>query len=41
MASPAYGSIGWVDLTVPDAPSLREFYEEVAVSQPHITTRSV
>ena len=30
MARPAYGSIGWVDLTVRDAPILREFYEKVA-----------
>ncbi|MDR3719587.1 MAG: VOC family protein [Bryobacteraceae bacterium] len=30
MQRPAYGSIGWVDLTVPDAPRLREFYEKVA-----------
>lgn len=30
MARPAYGSIGWVDLTVPDAPKLRDFYQKVA-----------
>ena len=36
MARPEYGSIGWVDLTVPDAPALRHFYQQVAgwVSQP-------
>lgn len=26
---PAIGSIGWVDLTVPDAPKLRDFYASV------------
>lgn len=30
MARPAYGSIGWIDLTVADAPRLRDFYEKVA-----------
>jgi predicted enzyme related to lactoylglutathione lyase len=30
MAKPVYGSIGWVDLTVQDAPKLREFYQQVA-----------
>ena len=30
MAKPAYGSIGWVDLTVADAPKLRDFYQKVA-----------
>lgn len=30
MAGPVYGSIGWVDLTVPDAPRLRDFYQNVA-----------
>jgi predicted enzyme related to lactoylglutathione lyase len=30
MARPAYGSIGWVDLTVEDAPKLRDFYQKVA-----------
>lgn len=30
MAEPAYGSIGWIDLTVPDAPKLRDFYQKVA-----------
>ena len=36
MARPEYGSIGWIDLTVPDAPKLRDFYEKVAgwTSQP-------
>lgn len=26
---PAVGTIGWFDLTVPDAPRLRDFYREV------------
>lgn len=30
MAKPDYGTIGWVDLTVPDAPKLRDFYQRVA-----------
>ena len=30
MQKPAYGSIGWVDLTVPDAPKLRDFYQQAA-----------
>ena len=30
MSRPSYGSIGWVDLTAPDAPQLRDFYEKVA-----------
>jgi predicted enzyme related to lactoylglutathione lyase len=30
MAKPVCGSIGWVDLTVQDAPRLREFYQQVA-----------
>jgi predicted enzyme related to lactoylglutathione lyase len=34
MARPAYGSIGWVDLTVADAPKLRDFYQKVAGWQP-------
>ena len=34
MARPAYGSIGWVDLTVADAPKLRDFYEKVAGWRP-------
>jgi predicted enzyme related to lactoylglutathione lyase len=36
MARPVYGSIGWVDLTIPDAPRLRDFYQKVAgwTSQP-------
>ncbi len=24
------GSVAWIDLTVPDAPGLRDFYKEVA-----------
>jgi len=33
---PAVGTIGWVDLTVPDAEGLRDFYQRVAgwTSQP-------
>lgn len=27
--SPAYGTIGWVDLTVANAPAIRDFYAEV------------
>ncbi len=27
---PVPGSVGWVDITVPDASSLREFYRDVA-----------
>ncbi|MBM3729069.1 MAG: VOC family protein [Acidobacteria bacterium] len=27
--TPGIGSIGWVDLTVPDAPRLRDFYQAV------------
>jgi predicted enzyme related to lactoylglutathione lyase len=34
MERPAYGSIGWVDLTVPDAPKLRDFYAKVAGWRP-------
>ena len=34
MANPAYGTIGWVDLTVPNAPKLRDFYEQVAGWRP-------
>jgi uncharacterized protein len=34
MARPAYGSIGWVDLTVADAPKLRDFYQKVAGWRP-------
>jgi hypothetical protein len=30
MAKPKYGSIGWVDLTVSNAPKLRDFYVQVA-----------
>ena len=26
---PAVGSVGWMDLTVPDAPRLRDFYQDV------------
>lgn len=29
MATPPLGSLGWIDLTVPDAESLRDFYREV------------
>ena len=32
--NPAVGSIGWVDLTVPDAVELRDFYAEVTGWQP-------
>jgi predicted enzyme related to lactoylglutathione lyase len=28
--TPTPGTIGWIDLTVPDAPRLRDFYAEVA-----------
>ncbi|PIQ48071.1 MAG: glyoxalase [Cytophagales bacterium CG12_big_fil_rev_8_21_14_0_65_40_12] len=31
---PKYGTIGWIDLTVPDALSLKDFYSEVAGWQP-------
>jgi uncharacterized protein len=31
---PAVGSIGWVDLTIPDATGLRDFYAEVVGWQP-------
>lgn len=34
MARPAFGSIGWVDLTVADAPKLRDFYQKVAGWRP-------
>ena len=34
MAKPIYGSIGWVDLTVPDAPKLRDFYQQVTGWRP-------
>ncbi len=34
MQRPAFGSIGWVDLTVADAPKLRDFYEKVAGWEP-------
>jgi uncharacterized protein len=27
---PPLGSIGWTDLTVPDAPAIRDFYQQVA-----------
>lgn len=30
MQKPAPGTIGWIDLTVPDAPRLRDFYAAVA-----------
>jgi predicted enzyme related to lactoylglutathione lyase len=30
MSNPVIGSIGWVDLTVKDAPRLRDFYKQVA-----------
>ncbi|MCL4806484.1 MAG: VOC family protein [Thermoanaerobaculia bacterium] len=30
MSAPAPGSIGWLDLTVEDAPRLRDFYSAVA-----------
>lgn len=29
MTAPAVGSIGWLDLTVDDAPGLRDFYSAV------------
>ncbi len=29
------GRIGWVDITVPDAPRLRDFYSQVAGWTPH------
>jgi len=29
METPAPGTIGWFDLTVPDAPKLRDFYRDV------------
>lgn len=29
MEAPSLGTIGWFDLTVPDAPRLRDFYREV------------
>jgi len=29
MSAPELGKIGWVDLTVPDAEKLRDFYREV------------
>jgi predicted enzyme related to lactoylglutathione lyase len=28
-SKPAPGSIGWIDLTVPDAPAIRDFYRRV------------
>jgi uncharacterized protein len=31
---PAVGSIGWVDLTIPDAEGVRDFYAEVVGWQP-------
>ncbi len=34
MTKPVYGSIGWVDLTIPDAPKLRDFYQQVAGWRP-------
>ncbi len=30
MTMPPPGTIGWMDLTVPDAPALRDFYQAVA-----------
>ena len=30
MTSPLPGSIGWIDLTVADAPRIRDFYHQVA-----------
>lgn len=30
MSSPAIGSIGWIDLTVPNATDVRDFYAQVA-----------
>ncbi len=33
-ASPTPGTIGWVDLTVPDADTLRDFYRDVAGWEP-------
>ncbi|MBL4848131.1 MAG: hypothetical protein JKY65_21655 [Planctomycetes bacterium] len=29
METPPIGTVGWVDLTVQDAPALRDFYEKV------------
>ena len=34
MSSPAPGSIGWLDLTVEDAPRLRDFYSAVVGWKP-------
>ena len=34
MTAPAPGTIGWIDLTVPDASNLRDFYAEVAGWRP-------
>lgn len=34
MEKPAPGSVGWVDLTVPDAQSLRDFYAKVVGWEP-------
>jgi predicted enzyme related to lactoylglutathione lyase len=33
-AAPAAGTVGWVDLTVAEAPRLRDFYAEVVGWQP-------
>src|SRR5712664_793861 len=30
MSSPAVGTIGWIDLTVPNAAEVRDFYQAVA-----------
>ncbi len=35
MNSPLAGTIGWIDITVPDAEGLRAFYEKVAGWRPH------
>lgn len=34
-AKPPVGTIGWLDLTVDDAPRVREFYSEVVGWTPH------
>jgi uncharacterized protein len=35
MEAPKFGTVGWIDITVPDAEKLREFYEKVAGWSPH------
>jgi predicted enzyme related to lactoylglutathione lyase len=32
--APKMGTIGWLDLTVPDAEGVRDFYRKAAASQP-------